>query len=332
MVNPDTNGQLQLASIDSGAVIAGSLPEDRPVAAVIAAMEPVIGQSRPAAASGTQCSLPTNVSDYLEADAASGSNNSQLAGMPNVIDVLGQAAEANETHNDRIVLIHRSDIASRIYGRAGFEGEMRSLGLAAAACIADYAVRNPGGANDLRMPWPAPVALSDYRPDTAYDDVSGTLLAGRLPDVVDDSSAMTSNPVSRVLSDCDSIAVPAWTAGTRARWQRWKDHFFYAVAGSFAPDAAVPSSCTDCLSVNGAGSYVAILMFANRRLDALSQLRNAPPLDADTKMSPSNYLEDANSSNVPGNGALRDYVSQASTATFNDLLFCIDDGLVVSEC
>ena len=332
MINADTNGQLQLASIETGAIIAGTSPDDRPVAAVIAAMEPLNGQSRPATASGMQCSEPLNAGDYLEDDAPSGSSNADLAGMPNVIDVLGQVADSNDTHNDRMVLIRRSDIASRLYARAGFESEMRSLGLAAAACIADYAVRNPGGANDRRMPWPAPVALSDYRPDTAYDDAAGTLLAGRLPDVVDDSSALTSNPVSRVLSDCDSAAVPAWTVETRARWQRWKDHFFYAVAGSFAPDAAVPSNCNDCLSVNGAGSYAAVLVFANRRLETLSQVRNAPPLDADTKSTSSSYLEGANAGNVPGTGALRDYTSQASTATFNDLLFCIDDGLAVSEC
>lgn len=332
MINADTNGQLQLASVDSGALVAGALPQDRPVAAVIAALEPIDGQARPAAASGMQCSPAIDPGDYLEGDAFSGSSNAQLAGVPHAIDVLGQAAEPNELHNDRVLLITRSDIEARLYARAGFEAEIRALGVAAASCIADYAARNPGGGNDRRMPWPAAVALSDYRTDTAYDDVPGGILAGRLPDVVDDSSSFTSNPLTRVLSDCDSVAVPAWTAEVRARWQRWKDHFFYAVAGSFAPDAAVPSNCTDCLSVNGAGSYAAILIFANRRLSDLSQVRNAPPLDADTKLVTSNYLEGANTSNVPGNGVLRDYVSQAASTTFNDVLFCIDDNLVVSEC
>ncbi len=332
LINADSNGQLQLASVDTGAVVAGTLAQDRPIAAVIAAMPPVPDQTRPAAGAGTQCSSSFSASDYLEDDASSGSSNASLVGTPYAIELLGQAAEANETHNDRIVLIRRSDIADRIYARAGFEDDMRNLGLAAAACIADYAARNPGGSDDRRVPWPAPVALGDYRPDASYDDVAGTLLAGRLADVVDDSNSLTGNPVARVLSDCDGAAVPAWTAAMQARWQRWKDHFFYAVAGSYAPDASVPSNCTDCLTVNGAGSYAAVLVFGNRRLTGISQLRNEPPLDVDTKMNASNYLEGANAANVPGTGGANDFVSQAATTTFNDLLFCIDDGLVVTEC
>ena len=332
MINADTNGQLQLASVDTGALLAGAAPQDRPVAAIIAAMPPVDRQSRPAATVEMQCSDPRRPSDYLEDDVASGSSNSVLLGSPDVIDVLGLAAEVNEQHNDRIVLISRTDIAQRIHAQPGFLTDMRGLGLAAAACLADYAARNPGGADDRRMPWPAQVALADYRQDALYDDTAGTLLAGRLADVVNDSNALTANPVARVLSDCDSVAVPAWNAEMQTRWQQWKDHFFYAVAGSFAPTAAVPSVCSDCLTVNGAGRYAAILMFGNRRLASAGQVRNAPPLDADTRSSPSNYLEAANAANVPGTGASFDYDSQPESPTFNDLLFCIDDNLVVSEC
>ena len=332
MINADTNGQLQLASVDTGALLAGAAAEDRPVAAIIAAMPPLDRQRRPATAAGMQCSDPRRTSDYLEDDVASGSSNAVLAGSPNVIDVLGLAAEANDLHNDKVVLISRADIARRIHSQPGFEADMRALGLAAAECIADYAAKNPGGATDRRMPWPAPVALGDYRQDAQYDDVAGTILAGRLADVVDDSSGLTANPVLRVLSDCDSAAVPAWTGAMQARWQHWKDHFFYAVAGSFAPVATVPSVCSDCLTVNGAGSYAAILMFGNRRLTGAGQVRNAPPLDADTRSMPSNYLEAANAANVPGTGALLDYASQPASSSFNDLLFCVDDNLVVSEC
>ncbi len=332
MINADTNGQLQLASVDTGALLAGAAAEDRPVAAIIAAMPPLDRQSRPAIGAGMQCSDPRRTSDYLEDDAASGSSNSALLGAPDVIDVLGLAAEANELHNDKVVLISRADVARRIHSRPSFQTEMRDLGLAAAACIADYAAKNPGGVTDRRMPWPAPVSLGDYRQDAEYDDTAGSLLAGRLADVVDDSSGLTANPVARVLSDCDAVAVPAWTNAMQVRWQHWKDHFFYAVAASFAPTAVVPSVCSDCLSVNGTGSYAAILMFGNRRLTGAGQVRNAPPLDADTRSLPANYLEAANAANVPGTGTLLDYASQAATASFNELLFCIDDNLVVSEC
>jgi len=230
------------------------------------------------------------------------------------------------------VTVTRNDIAERIYGRPGFATEMRDLGLAAAACLAHYASTNPGGANDRRLPWPAPVVLADYRPDAQYDDTTAGLLSGRLADVVDDSNTGTGNTINRVLSDCDSSLVPQWSAAMLSQWQDWKDHFFYAVAGSFAPNAGVPSICTDCLSVNAAGQYAAILMFANRRLPGSAQRRDAPPLDADTKQDAANYLEGSNQTNVPGSGASIDYTSQAASTTFNDMLFCIDSGLLVSEC
>ncbi|MDJ0709956.1 MAG: hypothetical protein QNJ14_06190 [Woeseiaceae bacterium] len=332
MINADTNGQIQMASVDTGLLLAGAAPEDRPVAAIIAAMTPVDRQSRPAATAGMQCSDPLRTSDYLEDDSGSGSSNSALLGSPDVIDRLGLAAEANELHNDRIALISRGDIADRIHASPGFRADMRSLGLAAAACIAEYAASNPGGVTDRRMPWPAPVALPDYRQDNQYDDSAGAQLAGRLADIVDDSNSLTANTISRVLSDCDAVAVPQWTTAMQARWQHWKDHFFYAVAGSFAPTAVVPSICSDCLTVNGAGNYAAIIIFGNRRLALASQVRNAPPLDADTRSNSANYLEAANAANVPGAGVLRNYVSQAASPAFNDLLFCIDDNLVVAEC
>jgi hypothetical protein len=332
MINPDSNGQLQLASVDTSAIVEGVVEANRPVAMVIAPMRPLSGQTRPSVTPATQCSPGFAASNFMEADAASGSNNFQLSGAADVVDVLGVAANANDMHNDRIVTITRHDVAERIYGRPGFANEMRDLGLAAAACLANYAAQNPGGANDLRLPWPAPVALTDYRQDAQYDDTASGLLSGRLADTVDDSNVATGNTINRVLSDCDTSLVPQWSAQMLLQWQTWKDHFFYAVAGSFAPNATVPSVCTDCLSVNGTGQYAAILMFANQRLQGSAQQRNAPPLDADTKQSSVNYLEGNNQANVPGSGTLVDYTSQAASATFNDRLFCIDAGLLVAEC
>lgn len=118
----------------------------------------------------------------------------------------------------------------------------------------------------------------------------------------------------------------------RAAWQNWKDHFFYAVAGAFSPTATVPTNCGSCLTVNGTGQFAAVLMFANSRLPAVSQVRDAPPVDADAKRTPSNYLEGDNASNVPGTAAAVDYASGPASTIFNDLLFCIDDQLLVTEC
>ena len=209
---------------------------------------------------------------------------------------------------------------------------MRSLGLAAASCFVNYAAGNSNGNDDNRLPWPAPVDLGDYRDDSSFDDADNGSYPGRLPDIVDDSNAATGNSIARALSDCDPVAVPEWSAASLARWQHWKDHFFYAVAGSFSPGASVPTNCGSCLSVNGGGQYAAVIIFSNRRLDTLGQVRDAPPLDAETKDDVVNYLEEDNAANIPGSDAAPDYTSQAATSSFNDLMFCIDKNLNVTEC
>lgn len=332
MINADSNGQLQLVNLDSGSVVEGVLPQDRPVAMVIAAMRPVDGQTRPAAVAGAQCSPGFGRAAFLDTDVASGLSNALISGAANTLDVYAAYAGIEPGHNDRIITISRAEIATRVERRPDHQANMRSLGLAAAACIANYAASNPGGMTDRRMPWPAAVTLADYRDDAAYDDADNGFFSGRLPDVVDDSSLSTGNTIGRALSDCDPLQVPAWSATMLTRWQNWKDHFFYAVADSHVPTAIVPSTCSNCLTVNGAGQYAGVLVFSGSRLDVLGQVRNAPPIDADTKSNVQNYLEGNNANNVPGPGTLIDYSSQPSTNTFNDLLFCIDDSLVVAEC
>jgi len=332
MINVDTNGQLQLFDIESAGISEGLAAEDRPVAMVIAAMRPLSAQIRTGPVAGSPCVPDANPASYLDTDSISGISNASLNGTADTLDILGVVAGNSQDHNDRIVTISRADIERRVINHAGYLSDMRSLGLAAAACVADYGANNPGGANDKRLPWPAPVALPDYRPDASYDDADSGLYSGRLMDVANDSNTSTGNVIARVLSDCNSVAVPEWTPIQFARWQHWKDHFFYAVAGSHSPTAAAPSICGSCLTVNGSGQYAAVLVFANSRLSSGGQLRNAPPTDADTKSNSGNYLEGLNAANVPGTAVASDYLSGPLSGTFNDLLFCIDDQLVVSEC
>jgi hypothetical protein len=333
MINADTNGQLQLHGVEAGTVITGAQPADRPVAMIIAPMKAVGGQSRAApGGSGAQCSASFNAADFLEADALSGISNATLSGAPDVIDQFAVAAGYNGAHNDRIATISRTDLAEVLASRHDFGDDMRDLGLAIAACVADYARNNSGGSNDRRLPWPAPLTLADYRPDAAYDDANAGFLSGRFPDIVDDSTAVTGNALTQVLTACDPAAVPAWTPQMLASWRHWKDHFFYAVAESFTPAAPVPSSCTTCLTVNGAGQYAAVVLYADTRLPSLGQVRNAPPIDADTKRMPDNYLEGGNEGLMPYVSGSVDFTSQTPTATFNDRLFCIDAALNIAEC
>ena len=333
MINADTNGQLQLYGIEAGAVITGLQPADRPVAMIIAPMTGVGSQSRAApGGSGAQCSASFNAADFLEADAVSGISNATLSATPDAIDQFAVAAGYDGAHNDRIATISRADLAEAMAARHDFDDNMRTLGLAIAACIADYARNNPGGSTDRRLPWPAPLALVDYRPDAAYDDAIAGWLSGRLPDRVDDSNAATGNALSQVLTACDAVAVPSWTPQMLANWRHWKDHFFYAVAESYTPAAPVPSNCSSCLSVNGAGQYAAVVLFANTRLPSLGQVRDAPPIDTDTKGAPGNYVEAGNVAALPYASGSVDFTSQAPSATFNDRLFCVDAALNVSEC
>jgi len=331
LVNPDSNGQLQLWGIDAGTVIAGAAPADRPVAMVIAPMEALPGQNR-AAPSGRQCSANFSAANFLDDDASSGISNSALSGAVDTLDILAMATALGESHNDRIAIITRSDLERATIARADFDTRMRSLGVAVTECVADYARHNAGGVDDRRLPWPAPLQLADYRPDAAYDDADAGTLSGRLSDVVDDSSTLTGNSIADVLGGCDPATVVQWSPAMYELWSHWKDHFFYVVAESYAPDAVVPSACTNCLTVNGSGQYAALVLFGNSRLGALGQLRNAPPTDIDTKRDAVNYLEDANAGAFPYAGGGLDLVSTAETTTFNDLLFCIDETLVVIEC
>lgn len=330
LVNADSNGQLQLFDIETGTISEGVAAENRPIAMVVAGMRPVAAQVRPGATLASECVPGANSVNYLDTDSGSGISNAALGGVADAVDVLAVVAGSHEDHNDRFVTISRADLERRITARTDFLADMRSLGLAAAACVANYGASNPGGSNDKRLPWPATVTLADYRPDSNYNDADIGMYSGRLADVANDSNIATGNSIARILSDCDSVAVPQWTATQMARWQNWKDHFYFAVGEAFSPNGATPSVCGNCLTINGSGQYAAALLFANSRLG--TQQRDAPPTDTDTKRDPANYLEGLNASNIPGSTPAANYQSGPATAVFNDLVFCIDDQLVVSEC
>jgi hypothetical protein len=332
MINPDTNGQLTLYQAGSGTLIEGVLPADRPVALIIAPGQILPGQNRQSASQpGQQCSDDFSIAAFLDTDSVSGISNAAILGSPG-IDAFVRASGATDTINDRVVSITREELANRVYERHDHANRMTSLAASIAACVANYGNTNPGGPDDRRLPWPAPVSLADYRLDGLYNDVAGGLLSGRLVDSADDSNAVTGNAISRVLSDCDGVAVPSWNVEMFALWQNWKDHFFYYVSDSFSPVSAVPNSCTDCITVNGGPQVAAVIIYSHRRLDALAQRRDAPPLDTDTRNDISNYLESANSVNHPYVAGSIDLESRVQDNSFNDVLYCIDTSLNVAAC
>ncbi|MDH5426324.1 MAG: hypothetical protein OEY29_15150 [Gammaproteobacteria bacterium] len=121
-------------------------------------------------------------------------------------------------------------------------------------------------------------------------------------------------------------------------WRHWKDHFFYVVSGSYAPDST-EVSCTaagaECVSTSGE-SHAAIVMFSGARQNGLT--RNDPVSgDIDSKIDISNYLEGANVGDYPnppdplGN---RSYDPNAASGDSKDYLYCINDSnpLVTGPC
>jgi len=332
MINPDTNGQLQLYQSESGLVIEGATADTRPVAIILAPQRALTGQIRQVVSqAGQQCSDDFLATSFLDSDPGTGISNGIVTPGVGVDQFVRSISEDGAT-NDRIMTIRREEIADMVYDRLDFETRIRSVTEAISRCIAVFGLSNPGGPNDRRLPWPAPTLLADYRDNSQYDDVAGGVLSGRLPDITNDSNTITGNSINRILSDCSTVAVPEWNTEMRGLWQNWKDHFFYYVAESFSPSAPVPSSCSSCISVNASGQYAAVVIFANRRLTPSGQVRNAPPHDADTKFQVSNYLEGANESSHPYAGGAVDLESRAPDSSFNDILYCIDASLVVSTC
>ena len=198
------------------------------------------------------------------------------------------------------------------------------------------------GVNDFRLPWPTPMILADYRDSADYIENATTDHLGRLPIDISTTNVITNNIDGNYLLDylsCSNIVTddgavnltsqdPLTNSKERRIWQNWKDHFFYALATDYDssnPNTPAPAAaCPNCLTINGAGSYAAIVLFSAERLSG--QTRTVLPNDADTKQTISNYLE--------GSNAVDDssYQTGAESAIFNDIAYCIEEDMNVVAC
>ena len=333
LLNEDSSGQFRIVAADGTTVIAGSTAAERPLAVIIAPGPLLAGQVRSTAATGVaQCGGNFVAANYLDNDPASGINNSNLAAAADAVDDFITADPGAKAVNDQVIFITRQELQNRLLRRADVQTKLRNLTLAVTKCIADYGKRNPGAPNDRRLPWPAPVGLTEYRTAGQYNDTPVGVLSGRVANVVNDSNGQTGNTATGVLTACNSGTVPEWTAEMGTLWQHWKDHLFYAIAWDFRPNAPVTATCTTCLRVNGAGAWAAVVLFSGTRLAALNQVRDEPPMNTDTRSAISNYLEGRNATNYPNAAGNGDYQSGAASTTFNDVLYCIDANLSVTTC
>jgi hypothetical protein len=317
MLNWDTSGWLTVDAANGTSVLAGATPGSRAVAIVFAPGAALPGQDRTPNGSAPECGGSYVASAYLDAvSSPKAINNAAPAGTANTISEFIAGAASAGTVNDTLVYITGDEIYNALARTPTFLENLRNLTQHAAGCISEYG-RTNAVAGDNRLPWAAPANLQSsslQAPLTNYDDVPATP-AGRLPYRVNDSRSATHNQMANA-NMLRSGNCTAWTGRDDEWYKHWKDHLFYAVAEAYSPIGSPP--CGVCLSVNGVGQYAGIVMFAGRGL--AGQTRDVDAARRQTV----NYLDGVNASahQLP-NGA-RNYQSGPSTATFNDILFCID--------
>ncbi len=319
LMNWDNNGLLEVIAEDGVTLLAGSKPENRAVAAVIAPGSALGSQNRAKVASAAECGGNYVGSNYLE--SSKGVNNSLLSSVANNISRLITGL-ASENFNDRMIFITPEEIFEPIRKRKDVRARLEALTRTIGECLGKYGEFNgtPIAIADHRLPWPALVNLASFNANSSYDDTAAaSRKSGRLPFVVKTSKAATSNQMSgnNLLSDVGLSICPSWTPDDATWYRNWKDHFFYYLGGSFAPTSPSPTAvpCVSCLSVEGSGRYAAVVLFASEKM--AGQSRNSIA----EKGLIENYLEGRNATSHPNLSGTSNLEKSPST---NDYLVCLE--------
>lgn len=326
LMNWDTNGQLQAYAADGAARLDSD--GNQVVAVVFAPGAAKNGQARSNGSS--TCGSNYLPSAYLDNDAAHGIDNADIAAGKFV-----QGMSGGEV-NDRMVFITRDELWAAMQKRSDFTNTLSLLTRRVAECLASYGTRNFLGAANRSLPWPAPLVLADYGVNNNYNDSFGSY-SGRVPHLVNTSNAATFNTMTGdYLMANNGLACPSYSASPATElqrlypwWVNWKDHLFYALSREYGPANLPTVPCGNCVTVNGGGSYAAVVMLAGSRLSG--QVRASSTTDAQRGII-ANYLEGRNATNHPNGGGNADYQSGMPSAAFNDTLYCIDTNLNVAPC
>jgi hypothetical protein len=331
MLNEDTNGLFEVLRSDgttTPSTLVGETPQDRAVAVIIAPGQRLSSQSRHPEPDGNVeiCGGNYTASNYLDLESTANINNANFSTDADTVNQFITTQDNESPINDQIVYITREELWSHVRKRTDFMENMQNLTRTVAQCLAEYA----NSSTDRRLPWAAPMSLTDYRDDATYDDQSA-LLSGRLPDIVNDSNS--THP--KLMTECSLITADDELLKL---WQNWKDHLFYAIADAHKPDASSSTptcTTTNCLTVNG-NLYAAIVMFANTPLPAGKQDNTQQTRDTPDKADITNYLEQTNATNTGGNGTYLQWdISDDDDETndINDILYCLDgNNLSVTYC
>lgn len=343
LMNWDTDGLLDRIAADAATHLAGNPADPTKYAvAVVFAPGPMLpGQNRAAGGAVTpQCGGNYNASSYLDSSGITSNAvvNAVANALTPLIVALDSAMTGSGAFNDKAVAITPDEIfARRVVKRSDLLGYLNDPGMGTygllqktAQCIAQYGKNNAPG--DKRLPWAAPVGLSNFGTDSLYDD-SANLLAGRVPYRVDNSKTATGNTMSGSSLLTTSVCPAGWN-NVVPWYENWKDHLFYAVADAFKPPsglagAALPCNQpgAKCLTVDGVGPYAAVVIFANKKLGTQQRNTNIDYTSTD-KSNVANYLEGKNASSITAASGNGDFTRTVST-TMNDGVVCINQDLTV---
>ena len=256
-----------------------------------------------------------------------------------------RSAAATNSFNDRTLAIEPDEIfAARAQERSDFlpnlNDPITGMLRIAADCIVQYG-KNNSSPLDKRLPWAAPLALSNYGLSNNYDDLSGQY-SGRLPRSADTSATLITgtNNLPVILNSgvqLSATTCPGWSADVAEIWNNWKDHVFYAVAKAYAPNnvvaASLPDPCAadECITVDGATDVAAVLIFAGTKLSGQSRNNDAnPAYTSAAKSTVTNFLESVNVAAIQQNTptALSPRVFSKSPVGGNDTVMCIRTSVV----
>lgn len=356
LLNWDSLGQFRILASDGVTWQAGATATDQAAAVILAPGPALAGQSR--ASNGGECGKdydPSHFLDRINAPpngmidnailnlAVEGSTTLINPGIrPDGNDQLGWLSPADlfGTALAPRGIARRNDFATALDDPAYTPASTTpALAERIAECLAGFAANN----TYKRLPWASPLALAVAAPNTYDGDNfkdSNGLRVGRVPFHVWQSYQATGKTSTNVgLMACSGSSstscrllrtdncpagwalvagTPTTTSSPDGWWDKWKDHFFYAVAADFQPAQVTNTNCTagGCLYVDGVGPYAGVVIYANR---ALPDQRRVSQTERNT---PANYLEGSNVSAIQNNTPLSPGFG-AYTQSGNDRLVCI---------
>lgn len=350
LMNWDTNGLIEIMAPDATTFVAGAAQTNRAAAVIFSPGAILPGQDRSLAAINPPrvCGGNYNAANYLDSDTASAINNATApSATANALTRFIAALDSdrtpatNDQFNDRVVYISPNDIfAKRVNLREDVDpaltdpttGMLRLM----ADCVVRYGKTNFLGLVDKRLPWAAPLTISNFGTATLYDDGTG-IYSGRFPYRADNSAAFiggtgNSNVLAAggvLLQDTGSQPCLNW-APVDEFWDNWKDHAFYAVAKAFAPNnlaagtAVSPCLIDECLTVDGVTGIAAVVIFAGRKQTGQTRNNDSNPAYTSVqKSNPANYLEAINALSIQNNSPNMAMPRIFTKVTGNDTVMCV---------